>query len=78
MVRWDIRRDGRAWASEAMSRYEMTPEKTEMIGGKLYESEEERITMLALLRENVGADKAVRIGNPDVWRRAVEGLIGEG
>ena len=29
MVTWDIRREGRAWGNEAMSRYEMTPEKNE-------------------------------------------------
>jgi hypothetical protein len=40
-----------------MSRYQMTPEKTEMVGGRLYGTEEERLTMLALLLENVGADK---------------------
>ena len=77
MVTWDIQRDGRAWGGEAMSRYEMTPEKTEMVGGKLYGTEEERLTMLALLLENVGADKAVRIGNPDIWRAAVDGLTDE-
>ena len=74
---WDIQRDGRAWGDEAMSRYEMTPEKTEMVGGKLYGTEEERLTMLALLLENVGTDKAVRIGNPDIWRAAVAGLTDE-
>lgn len=77
MVTWDIRRDGHAWGGEAMSRYEMTPEKTEMVGGKLYGTEEERVTMLALLLENVGTDQAVRIGNPDVWRAAVDGLTDE-
>ena len=29
--------------------------------------------MLALLLENVGTDKAVRIGNPGIWRAAVDG-----
>jgi hypothetical protein len=77
MVTWDIRRDGHAWGGEAMSRYEMTPEKTEMVAGKLYWTEEERLTMLALLLENVGTDKAVRIGNPDIWRAAVDGLTDE-
>jgi hypothetical protein len=77
MVTWDIRRAGHTWGGEAMSRYEMTPEKTEMIAGKLYGTEEERLTMLALLLENVGADKAVRIGNPDIWRAAVDELSDE-
>jgi hypothetical protein len=46
--------------------------------GKLYRSEADRITMLGLmvglLIENCGADAAVRIGNPEVWREAVRGL----
>ena len=77
MDMWDIHRDGRAWGGEAMSRYQMTPEKTEMIGGKLFGTEEERLTMLALLLENVGADQAVRLGNPSIWRAAVAGLTDE-
>ncbi len=58
---WDIRREGRAWgAGEAMARYKLTPEKIEMVKGRLFWSEEDRITMLGLLVENVGADAAVR------------------
>jgi hypothetical protein len=74
MVTWDIRRDGHAWGVEAMSRYQMTPEKTEMLDGRLYGTEEERLTMLALLLENVGADKAVRLGEASVWRAAVAAM----
>jgi hypothetical protein len=74
MVTWDIRRDGHAWGGEAMSRYQMTPEKTEMLDGRLYATEEERLTMLALLLENVGADKAVGLGEASVWRAAVAAL----
>lgn len=76
MTTWDIRREGRAWGDEAMSRYGMTPEKTEMIHGRLYWTDEERLTMLALLLENVGADKAVRLGSASVWRAAVAALDG--
>ena len=74
MVTWDIQRGGRAWGDEAMSRYQMTPEKTEMLGGRLYGTEEERLTMLARLLENVGADKAVRLGSASIWRGAVAAL----
>ncbi len=74
MVTWDIQRGGRAWGGEAISRYQMTPEKTEMVGGRLYGTEEERLTMLALLLENLGADKAVRLGKASVWRAAVAAL----
>lgn len=57
-----------------MARYQLTPGKMEMIGGKLFWSDEERLTMLALLLENVGVDQAVRIGDPAVWRSAVARL----
>ena len=72
---WDIRREGRAWeGGEAMRRSELTPEKMEMSEGKLLWFEEDRVKLLGLLLENVGADRAVRLGNPDVWRAAVRKL----
>lgn len=74
-VNWDIRREGRAWAAgEARARYELTPEKFEMVDGKLFWDETQRLTLLALLLENVGADQAVRLGDPEVWRAAVRDL----
>ena len=73
---WDIRGRGRAWrGDEAMSRYMLTPEKLEMVGGKLLWSNEDRVTLLALLLENVGADRAVQLGDPEVWRAAVAKLL---
>ena len=72
---WDIRRAGRAWrGAEAMQRYELTPEKMELIDGKLFWTDEARLTMLALLLENVGVDAAVRLGDPQVWREALAAL----
>lgn len=74
-TKWDIRRKGRAWVSgEAWPRYELCPEKLEMIEGKLLWNEEDRLTLLALLLENVGADEAIRLGDPAVWRAAVADL----
>ena len=74
---WDIRREGRAWKDEeAWQRYDLTPEKLEMIHGKLLWDDDERVKLLGLLLENVGADRAVRLGDPAVWRAAVEGLNG--
>ena len=74
-TRWDIRREGRAWAGgEGLRRLELAPEKLEMIGGKLFWSDQERLTMLALLLENVGIDAAVRLGDPRLWREAVADL----
>jgi hypothetical protein len=46
----------------------------ELVRGKLFENERERMTMLALLLENVGADKAVHLGDPAVWRAAIAAL----
>ena len=74
-VSWDIRRAGRAWiGDEAMQRYNLTPEKFEMYQGKLFWSDEDRVNMLGLMLENVGADQAVRLGDPAVWKAAVAAL----
>jgi hypothetical protein len=74
-MKWDIRREGRAWAGdEALERYALTPEKFEMIEGRLFWSDTDRVNLLAMLLENVGADRAVRLGNPSVWMEAVAGL----
>ena len=72
---WDIRREGHAWkGEEARQRWELTPEKLEMLDGRILWDEDERVTLLGLLLENVGADRAVRLGDPSVWRSAVEAL----
>src|SRR5712691_10937509 len=72
---WDIRAEGRTWTEEeALARYELTPDKIEMVDGKLLWDDEQRLLLLALLLENVGVNAAVRLGNPNVWRAAVERL----
>ena len=74
-VRWNIGRLGRTWSGdEARDRWELTPEKFEMDRGKLFWDETQRLTLLALLLENVGVDQAVRLGDPEVWRAAIRGL----
>ena len=74
-VKWDIRREGRAWTgAEGMQRFNLTPEKLEMYRGKLFWSDEDRVNLLGLLLENVGADQAVRLGDPAVWKAAVAAL----
>ena len=75
-IHWDIRLEGRAWRKEALDRFNLVPEKTEMIDGRLFWSEADRVRMLGLLLENVGAAEAVRLGDPEVWRRAVGALDG--
>ena len=72
---WEIGRKGRAWrGGEAMARYELTPEKIEMVDGKLFNDDDERLRMLAMLLENMGTDTAVQLGGPEVWREAVARL----
>ncbi len=74
-VKWDIRSEGRGWTGdEAMQRYNLTPEKFKMYQGKLFWSDEDRLNMLGLMLENVGADQAVRVGDPAIWRAAVAAL----
>lgn len=74
-IQWDIRRAGRAWGGdEALERFNLTPEKLEMVKGRLFWTDEERVTLLALLLENVGVDRAVRLGDPKVWKGAVAEL----
>jgi hypothetical protein len=75
MIAWEIRRRGRAWRSgEAMQRYQLTPEEIEMVKGKLFWSDEDRLRMLGLLLENVGVDAAVKLGDPKVWKDAIRQL----
>jgi hypothetical protein len=52
----------------------LTPEKIELIDGKLLWSRKDREALLGLLLENVGADRTVQLGDPDVWRAAVAKL----
>ncbi|HEY6225081.1 MAG TPA: hypothetical protein VIW26_14945 [Gemmatimonadales bacterium] len=57
-----------------MARYQLTPEKIEMVEGRLFWSDDDRLTMLGLLLENVGIDAAVRLGDPGEWKAAVANL----
>jgi hypothetical protein len=74
---WNLQREGRSWTREEWERRrELTPEKIELIRGKLFWSEEDRLNMLALLLENVGVDRAIRLGDRRVWQEAIGGLDG--
>ena len=74
-LRWDIRNEGRAWdKGEAWERFELVPEKFEMLQGQLSLSQEERENLLGVLLELIGADRAVQFGGPDVWRTAIAKL----
>ena len=72
--RRDIRREGRAWAGEEFDkRIYQAPEKIEFVGG-IFTNEWERLTVLAMLLENLGIDTAVRLGDPADWKAAVADL----
>ena len=61
-----------------MQRHDLIPAPIEMVDGKLLWSEADRLVLLAALLENVGALKAVELGDPDVWRAAVDRLVPRG
>jgi hypothetical protein len=57
---WDIRREGRRWTKEEFDRrLYQAPEKIEFAGG-IFASEQERLTVLAMLLENLGIDFSFR------------------
>lgn len=71
---WNISREGRQWKGEEFEkRIYQAPEKIEFRGG-IFNDEAERLTVLAMLLENLGIDKAVRLGNPADWKAAVAEL----
>lgn len=79
---FDIQREGRQWTSgEIESKWRQAhatiPEKLELIEGKVFLGDEQRITMLGWMLEQLGADVAVRMGEPEVWREAVEEMLQE-
>ena len=74
-MEWKIGLEGHSWdGDEMLERLELMPEKREIIDGKLFWTEEDRLAMLAMLLENVGTAAAVKLGDADAWRRAVASL----
>ena len=68
---WDIRREGRVWNHDEFERrIYQAPEKIEYTGG-IFTYEDERLTVLAMLLENLGIDKAVQLGNLEDWKSAI-------
>jgi hypothetical protein len=71
---WKIGREGRQWKGEEFDkRLYQAPEKIEFVGG-IFTDEEERLTVLAMLLENLGIDKAVRLGKLEDWKAAIAEL----
>jgi hypothetical protein len=50
------------------------PEKMDATDGKIYFGEEDRLKVLGALLEHIGIDRAVRFGDPALWRAAVAEL----
>jgi len=50
------------------------PGEVRDVEGQAFFDDTQRLTLLALLLENVGVDQAVRLGDPEVWRAAVREL----
>ena len=71
---WDIHREGRVWSHDEFNRrIYQAPEKIEYTGW-IFTHEDERLTVLAMLLENLGIDKAVQIGNLEHWKAAIAEL----
>lgn len=68
---WNIAREGREWrGDEFQKRIYQAPEKIEYRGG-IFLDERQRFTVLAMLLENLGIDKAVQLGKPEDWKAAI-------
>jgi hypothetical protein len=73
-MKFDIQRQGRKWGrAEIEQKYQkLCPEKIELIEGRMFWTDEQRLNMLALLLENIGMDAAVSLGDPALWKQAID------
>jgi hypothetical protein len=78
-MEFNIQRQGRKWnRTEVEQKYHnLCPEKIELIEGRMFWSDEQRLNMLALLLENVGMDAAVKLGDPTLWKQAIDERLKE-
>jgi hypothetical protein len=76
---WNICREGRTWTPEEfITRADrLLGIELEISRGKLFSSDETRMLILGMLLENVGIDAAVRLGNPTLWKEAVDAALRE-
>jgi len=71
---WKIERKGREWKGEEFDkRIYQAPRKIEYVGG-IFINERQKLTVLAMLLENLGIDKAVQVGNLEDWKAAIAEL----
>lgn len=57
-----------------LARYELSPGRCEMIDGKVFCCDEERLMMVGLLLENLGLDSVMQLGDPRRWKEAAAAL----
>ena len=68
---WDIHRRGRRWTGDEFERrVNQAPEKIEFVHG-IFDGERQRLTVLAMLLENLGIDKAIQFGKLEDWKAAI-------
>jgi hypothetical protein len=73
-IDWDIRREGRRWSHEEFDqRTYQAPEKIEYVDG-IFASDRERLNVLGMLLENLGIDRAIRLGKLEDWKAAIADL----
>ena len=73
-IDWDIRREGRLWShGEFDKRIYQAPEKIDYVDG-IFGSDRERLIVLGMLLENLGIDRAIRFGQIEDWKAAIEEL----
>jgi hypothetical protein len=71
---WDIRREARRWTKEeAECRMYQAPEQIEFAGG-IFVGEDQRLTVLGMLLENLGIDKVIRFRKLEDWKAAIADL----
>jgi hypothetical protein len=69
---WDIGLEGRRWTVDHwLALGSALPEKFELIDGKLFWSERERLGMLAAMLEQVGLVAAVKLAPKELWLEAL-------
>jgi len=69
----DVDLEGRRWTvDEWHERGETLPEKFELIDGRMFWTQEERLALLAALLENVGLVEAIRLAPKERWLAALD------
>ena len=72
---FDIGLEGRRWNVKRFHELDdVLPEKFELIDGKLFWSERERLGMLAAMLEQIGLAKAVTLAPKELWLQALAQL----